>query len=269
MVGTTGDITEIKQRERDLNIARAEVATARGDAERAREVMQTILDNMSDGVVLFDKRLRLSFINHQLMEFQQYPPEVARQGTSLYDLLRFQAERGDFGAIDDLERVVQERAALVLKPGGNRYERKRRTAGGRYIEFNFKPLDDGSLLAVHRDITSLKEREEALAAAKEAAETSRDLAEAARVEAAASRAEAESTRETLQMVLDNMSDGVMLLDRRRCVKFVNSRLMEFQLYPSDVVFPGASSCEILRFQAERGDFGAWTISREPLGNALR
>jgi signal transduction histidine kinase/FixJ family two-component response regulator/HPt (histidine-containing phosphotransfer) domain-containing protein len=150
--------------------ARAAAEAARADVERTREVLQTVLDNMSDGIVLFDKDLRLRFVNRKLMEFQQYTPEVAHPGASIHDLLRFQAERGDFGRVDDLERIVQQRAAFAIKPGGNRYERKRRTAGGRYLEFNFKPLDDGGLLAVHRDITALKEREEALHAAKQAAE---------------------------------------------------------------------------------------------------
>ena len=54
---------------------------------------------------------------------------------------------------------------------GVRYER--RTASGQFVEFTFKPLDDGGLLAIYRDITELKNREEALAAAKEAAEASR------------------------------------------------------------------------------------------------
>jgi signal transduction histidine kinase/FixJ family two-component response regulator len=150
--------------------ARAAAEAARADVERTREVLQTVLDNMSDGIVLFDNDLRLRFVNRKLMEFHQYTPKIAHPGVSIYDLLRFQAERGDFGRVDDVEGIVQQRAAFALKPGGGRYERKRRTAGGRYLEFNFKPLDDGGLLVVHRDITDLKEREEALAAAKEAAE---------------------------------------------------------------------------------------------------
>ena len=65
-------------------------AGARGDAE--------ILDNMSDGIVLFDKDLRLKFMNHQAHDV---PAVFARCGATraprCYDLLRFQAERGDFG----------------------------------------------------------------------------------------------------------------------------------------------------------------------------
>src|SRR5207302_4286407 len=119
------DITEIKQREEALVAARA-------DAERVREVMQTVLDNMSDGVMLFDNNSRLQFIDRRLVEFQKYPSDVIGPGTSNQDILRFQAGRGDFGPADDIERIVAERTALLRRPDGCRYER--RAASGRYIE---------------------------------------------------------------------------------------------------------------------------------------
>src|SRR5262249_33501036 len=153
---------------------RAEIAAARADVERTREVLQTVLDNMNDGVMLFDKHFRWMFLNRQLMEFQRLPPEVAYPGASGYDIIRFQANRGDFGPVDDIEREVEKRAALLRNSAGLRYER--RASSGRWIEFNFKPLDDGGTLGVYRDITELREREDALAAAKEAAETARDAA---------------------------------------------------------------------------------------------
>jgi signal transduction histidine kinase/DNA-binding response OmpR family regulator len=214
-------VTELKKREEALAAAkeaaetardtaeraRAEAAAARADVERTREVLQTVLDSMSEGVVLFDKDLRLRFINHQLVEFQRFPTEMTRPGASLYDLLCFQAERGDFGPIDDIERTVRERAALVLKPGGNRYER--RTASNRFVEFTFKPLDGGGLLAVCRDITELKEREEALATAKEAAETARDMAELARSEAEAANQAKSTFLATMSHEIRTPMNGVL------------------------------------------------------------
>ncbi len=187
--------------------ARADAATARADVERTREVLQTVLDNMSDGIVLFDKDLRLRFINHQLVGIQRYPTEVARSGTSVYDLLRFQAERGDFGPPDDVERIVQEWAALVLKPGGNRYER--RTASGRFVEFNFKQLDGGGLLVLSRDISELKQREGALATAKEAAEAARDAAERARAEAEAANHAKSTFLATMSHEIRTPMNGVL------------------------------------------------------------
>ena len=159
--------------------------------------MQTVLDNMIGGVMLFDKDFRLQFLNRQVMEFQNYPPDIIKPGISGDDILRFQVKRGDFGPVKDVEAKVRERVALIRKPGGNRF--LRRTLEGRYVEFNFLPLADGGLLAFGRDVTSLKEREEALASAKEAAERARD--------------DVERTREVMQTVLDNMSDGVTLWDK--------------------------------------------------------
>jgi signal transduction histidine kinase/DNA-binding response OmpR family regulator len=215
------DITELKKREEALSAAkkaaedardiaeraRVEAAAARGDAEHAREVMQIILDNMSDGIVLFDKDLRLRFINQQLMTFQLFSPEVAHTGASIYDLLRFQTKRGDYGPAEDIERTVQQRAALILKPGGNRYER--RTASGRYVQFNFKPLNDGGLLALTHDITELRNREEALAAAKVSAEAARDAAERARAEAEAANQAKSTFLATMSHEIRTPMNGVL------------------------------------------------------------
>ena len=181
-------VSELKKREEALAAAKeaaeaardaaersgAEAAAAHLDVERTREVLQTVLDNMSEGIVLFDKDLRLKFINHELVAVQRYSTEVTRPGASAYDLLRFQAERGDFGPVEDADRLVREHAKMILTPGGTRYER--RTASGRFVEFSFKPLDGGGLLALSRDISDLKTREGALEAA-------RDVAERARIEA--------------------------------------------------------------------------------------
>src|SRR4029079_10699581 len=63
-------------------------------------------------------------------------------------------------------------------------------------------------------------------------------------------------REILATMIDNMDDGIALMtpegDDVR-VHFVNDRMMEFQNYPADVVYPGCLLSEVRRFQAQRGD----------------
>jgi signal transduction histidine kinase/ActR/RegA family two-component response regulator len=125
--------------------------------------MLAVLENMGEGVALFDRDFRLRFINRQCMEFQGYPSDVAYPGASGHDMIRFLIERGDFGPGTDVERTLSERASLARRPDGYRYDRH--TAGGQHVEFNFKPLADGSLLVVCRDITELKRVEESLRAA--------------------------------------------------------------------------------------------------------
>ena len=97
MVGVTGDITETRQRERQLETAKAEAAAAHRDVEQAREVMQTVLDNMTDGVTLFDKDFRWQFSNRAHIDARSIRPECLSPGVSGRDMVRYQIERGDFG----------------------------------------------------------------------------------------------------------------------------------------------------------------------------
>jgi PAS domain S-box-containing protein len=192
MVGATSDITDEKQRERDFAAARAEI-------ESTRENMRTVLENMSDGIVLIDKDFNWKFGNEQFNKFLHVPPEITQPGTSCYDVIRYQALRGDFGETDDIEKAVQQRADMMRTPGGYRYERQ--TRSGLYIEFTYKPLADGSLLGVYRDITELKRRESEQADARDAAEMA--LAEAER-----ERAEAEAANQAKSTFLATMSHEI-------------------------------------------------------------
>ena len=113
--------------------------------------METVLNNMDDGVGLSDHDFSWKFSNGKFSEFLRVPPELTSPGVSCEDVIRFQAERGDFGPIDDIEKAVKERAAMVRTPGGIRYER--RTVSGRYVEFKYKQISAG-LLGLFRDITT-------------------------------------------------------------------------------------------------------------------
>jgi PAS domain S-box-containing protein len=192
MVGATSDITESKQREEELNAARREV-------EATREDMRLVLENMHDGILLLDKDGRWRFANAQYSRFVLMPPEVGKPGVDVRDIVRYQVERGDFGPVEDVAKVVDERVRVLFTPGGAHYERK--TLSGHFVEFTFTPLPDGSLLGVFRDITELKERELAQADAKDAAEMA--LAEAER-----ERAEAQAANQAKSTFLATMSHEI-------------------------------------------------------------
>src|SRR5205085_2095601 len=113
MVGATSDITEAKLREQELDAARIEIETT-------REIMRTILENMNDGVVLIDKDFHWVFGNEHFNRFLDVPSEVTQPGASCYDVIRYQAERGDFGSAEDVEAAVQSRATMMRTPGGFR-----------------------------------------------------------------------------------------------------------------------------------------------------
>jgi PAS domain S-box-containing protein len=160
------DITEIKERETTLAAARTEI-------ERTGAVLQTVLDNMTDGVMLFGPQEHgterpLHFINKRALEIHRYGSADVHPGMLTSDIVRFLVERGDFGRVDDVETFVRHHHDRVFDPNGCHYERT--TPSGRYVEFDFMPLTDGRVLSVQRDITELKERADAANRARAEAE---------------------------------------------------------------------------------------------------
>jgi len=167
-----------------LEEALTEARTAVERLSEGNQRMNTILDNMNDGVMLFGPDLGWRLANRQLSEFNRLPADVAYPGADGREILRYQARRGDFGPAPggDIDAQVEERVRLMLTPGGTRYQR--RTASGRWIDFQFKPLPDGDVVGIYRDITDLKQGEE---------------------EAARARAE-------LADAIDGLAEGVVVLD---------------------------------------------------------
>ena len=60
-----------------------------------REILQTALDHVRQGIAVFDKDLQLICWNRQFGEILDLPPSLTRVGIGLDEILRFNAERGD------------------------------------------------------------------------------------------------------------------------------------------------------------------------------
>jgi signal transduction histidine kinase/DNA-binding NarL/FixJ family response regulator len=212
---TATDVTDLKRQERDL--------------AEARERLQTVLDHVTDGIVMWDKDFTLLFFNKETVRVGEFPEELAYPGANVLDVMRLQDRRGEFGepprTEEELEARVRQRAALLARPGGVSYIRQ--TPSGKWLEVKSIPVATGGAVLMYRDITELKTREGELAAA----------------------------RETQQLILDNMTDGVVLLDRELRFKLGNRAATRFHDLPDAVARPGASAVDAMRYRAARGEFG--------------
>ncbi|HEY0832681.1 MAG TPA: PAS domain-containing hybrid sensor histidine kinase/response regulator [Azospirillum sp.] len=158
-----------------------------------RDLLQTTIDNVAQGIAVFDKNLRLVCWNHRFRKLLDLPPSLGRVGTPLGDILRAGAARGDFGpgVLDDIvacemERFVASAAAPV--------EYRRRT--GCVLEMRTSRMPGGGHVATYSDITERVRGAEALAQANENLErrVRRRTAELARAKAAADAANRDKTR---------------------------------------------------------------------------
>jgi len=128
------------------------------------EIMREAIENIAQGVAVFDGENRIVLWNRRLLELLDLPEKLAVVGTPFTSYIRYSAERGEYGP-GDIEKHVSEQTALVHKRKQYLLERKR--PNGKFIEVFGKPLPSGGFVSTFTDITDRKKAEEALLKAHE------------------------------------------------------------------------------------------------------
>ena len=99
-VGALGSSVEAVRDRRGLASANAGLALAKIEAERHSAQLQATLAGMSDGVSLVDGSLRLVAWNPRFPDLAGVHARLLRVGLPMEEMLRLQAEAGQFGPVD-------------------------------------------------------------------------------------------------------------------------------------------------------------------------
>ena len=132
-----------------------------------REILQTALDHVRQGIAVFDRDLQLICWNRQFGEILDLPPNLIRVGVALADILRFNSQRGDV-APDRIEDFV--RAQIERYVSGKELFMERFAEAGMVIEVRANHMPDGGIVTTFTDITSSVEAAEALERSNETLE---------------------------------------------------------------------------------------------------
>jgi Na+/proline symporter/signal transduction histidine kinase/ActR/RegA family two-component response regulator len=127
-----------------------------------REILQTALDHVRQGIAVFDKDLALLCWNRQFGEIFDLPHALTRIGIALDEILRHIAERGAPAAGDayDLDEEVAARVARYTSEAEPFLERF--AERGLVIEVRAGRMPDGGLVTTFTDITPSVKAAEAL-----------------------------------------------------------------------------------------------------------
>ena len=131
-----------------------------------REILQTALDHVRQGIAVFDKELQLICWNRQFGEILDLPPSLIRVGIGLADILRFNGTRGDVPSADveEFVRMQIERYVSGNEPFLERF------AQGLVIEVRANRMPDVGIVTTYTDITASVEAAEALERSNETLE---------------------------------------------------------------------------------------------------
>ena len=129
-------------------------------------LLQSTLENIGEGLSVFDSRGRLIAWNSRFCELLELPPDLP-VGAPLRDILMLQAARGDFGR-DDPSVEVAKRLEWFYRDVPTTKERA--TPSGRILQISRRAMPDGAIVSVYSDVTDLKASERKLIEARSQAE---------------------------------------------------------------------------------------------------
>jgi PAS domain-containing protein len=133
--------------------------SAKADRVNKQMLLNVVLNNMTQGVLMFDVDTRLVFCNQRYLEMYRLSSNVAKPGCALRDLLHQRMQAGTFSG--DPEEYI---AALLerVAEGKTSYDTCK-LADGRVFSIVNKPMADGGWIATHEDITERQRAEERIA----------------------------------------------------------------------------------------------------------
>src|SRR5262245_1226535 len=84
--------------------SRADILAFPHITRKGEQLLQTVLNNMYQGVLMFDPETRLTFCNQRYIELYGLSPEIVKPGCYLRELLKHRIELGNFA--DDPDQYV-------------------------------------------------------------------------------------------------------------------------------------------------------------------
>jgi len=118
------------------------------------------LNNMSQGLAMFDRDHRLIVCNGRYAELYDLPPELMRPGTSQQEILAHRVASNAF-ALPNAEQYLVDRMATADK--GENTEQLLETRDGRVLAVSHRVMADGGWVSTHEDVTERRRAEERIA----------------------------------------------------------------------------------------------------------
>lgn len=168
-----------------------------------RELLQSGVENIEQGISVVDADMRLVAWNKRYIELLDYPKNYVKAGIPIEKLLRFNIERGIIVG-DEAHELVEKR--LTHMRSGSPHHFLRTMLDGKVLEIRGQAMPGGGFVSTFTDITAHIQAEKALQLANETLEK---RVESRTRELAKAKAEAEAANSSKTRFLAAASHDLM------------------------------------------------------------
>jgi len=123
------------------------------------------IDNMSQGLCMFDEQGRITLVNHRYIEMYKLDPKIVKPGLTLRGLIQHRKDTGLFSG--DVDSYVQKIMESMTSGTGKSLGQLVQASDGRVVMARNERLPDGGWVSTHEDVTDQRKAEEERAAIKE------------------------------------------------------------------------------------------------------
>ena len=124
-----------------------------------RDLLQSTIENIQQGISVVDSELRLVAWNQGYKQMFNYPDDALYIGRPIAEIIRYNAVRGLFSS-HNLKVEVSKRLAYLKT--GSAYKFQRLHSDGRVFEMQGNPLPDGGFVTTYTDISEFVKQQKAL-----------------------------------------------------------------------------------------------------------
>jgi len=125
--------------------------------------LSTALNNMSQGLCMFDAQGRIALFNNRYIEMYKLSPQIVRPGCSMHDLIQHRKDTGLFTG--DVTFYCREVIESITK--GISSQRYVEATDGRIVLAKNGPLPGGGWVSTHEDVTEQRSAEQERAAVRD------------------------------------------------------------------------------------------------------
>ncbi|HEY8381185.1 MAG TPA: PAS-domain containing protein [Microvirga sp.] len=134
------------------------------ELEQQNTRFNTAIENMTQGLCLFDGDECLIVCNRLYAEMYGLTPELTQRGTSLDEILRRRVEIGAYSPENAQANIEQRREVVRANKSTNTISQ---LSDGRIIRILHRPMPGGGWVATHEDVTAMVRQEAALRESEE------------------------------------------------------------------------------------------------------